>query len=322
MTQTDEPTPTGRQSPSVLARGAPARLIVNPRAGSGMVRTVLPQLTSALSDGGLQFDVVHTGGDDGADLAREALGQGIRYLIAVGGDGTVHHVVNGMFDGRVPIAPEAVLGVCGAGSGSDFVRNFGLDRPVDVVARHLLSEHTLPIDIGVVEFTDFDGSRAERLFANIAEAGYGAEVVRRAARLPRWLGRVRYLLAAWASIAAVARTRARLSVDFTTRDLDLVEVVVANGQFFGGGMKVAPRAIPQDGRFSVLAFTGGRSQVFMLTTQLYAGEHLPHPQIVEYQSMTCGITTEEPLLVEADGEILGTTPARFSMLPRTLQLKI
>jgi diacylglycerol kinase (ATP) len=333
MTQTDEPAAADPQGPSTTSDAGgsptrsgnlgPARLIVNPSAGNGATRAVLPPLTSALSDGGLEFDVVHTtGGDDARAVARAALDDGLRYLIAVGGDGTLHHVVNGMFQDREPIAHDAVLGVCGAGTGADFVRNFGLNRQPDVIARHLLTTDTMPIDVGVVEFTAADGERAERLFANVAEAGYGAEVVRRADRLPRWMGRLRYLLAAWASIRAVSRVDAQLSVDFTSRDLALVELVVANGQFFGGGMKVAPRAIPQDGRLSVLAFTGGRSQVFMLTTELYAGEHLPHPEIVEYQSATCGLTTAEPLLVEADGEVLGTTPARFSLLKRRLRLKI
>lgn len=323
MTQTHQP---AAEEPADRGDGAPlgpARLIVNPAAGNGRVAALLPRLTDALSAGGLVFEVSQTTDvDEARRVACAALDDGVRYLIAVGGDGTVHHVVNGMFRERRPIAPDAVLGVCGTGTGSDFVRNFGLDRKVDVVARHLLTPHTLTIDVGVAEYTDAAGQRAERLFVNVAEAGYGAEVVRRAARLPRRLGRLRYLLAAWASIAAVSRSEAQVSVDFTTRTLPLVELVVANGQFFGGGMKVAPRAIPQDGRFSVLAFTGSRSQVFMLTTQLYAGEHLPHPEIVEYQSATCGVTASAPLPIEADGEVLGTTPARFSMLTRTLNLKI
>jgi diacylglycerol kinase (ATP) len=301
----------------------PARLIINPVAGNGRVSSLLPQLTTALAHGGLEFDIATTNTTEHtSELARTALDDGVRYLIAVGGDGTVHHVVNGMFDGRTPVAQDAVLGVCAAGTGSDFVRNFGLDRPVDVIARHLLSPSTMLIDVGVVQFTDFDGNQTERLFANIAEAGYGAEVVRRVARFPKRLGRLRYLFAAWASMARMPRATAEIAVDFTTRTLPLVELVAANGQFFGGGMKVAPRAIPQDGRLSVLAFTGNRSQVFLLTTKLFAGEHLPHPEIVEYQSSMCSVSTDEPLLVEADGELLGTTPARFSMLKRTLQLKI
>ena len=313
-----EPAPTPRAPAS-----GPARLIVNPTAGNGQVSAVLPRLTSALREGGMEFEVATTN-DTGhtTELARAALDAGIRYLIAVGGDGTVHHVVNGMFDGRTPVAGDAVLGVCATGTGSDFVRNFGLDRSVDVVARRLLSPDTMLIDVGVAQYTLFDGQPAERLFANIAEAGYGAEVVKRAARLPKRLGRVRYLLAAWASIARMPRANAEITVDFTTRTVPLVELVAANGQFFGGGMKVAPRAIPQDGRLSVLAFTGTRNQVFLLTTKLFAGEHLPHPEIVEYQSSTCTVSTDQPLLVEADGELLGTTPARFSLIKRALRLKI
>lgn len=322
MTDTREPLPEPASTPRPQRLG-PARLIVNPAAGNGQVREVLPRLEAALRAGGLQFDVAPTTATEQTrQLARAALADGIRYLIAVGGDGTVHHVVNGMFDGRTPIAEDAVLGVCAAGTASDFVRNFGLDRSVEVVARHLLSSDTMFVDVGVAQYVDFAGADAESLFANIAEVGYGADVVRRAARLPRWLGRLRYLLAAWASIPGVTRTQAEIAVDFTTRSLPLVELVAANGQFFGGGMKVAPRAIPQDGRLSVLAFTGSRSQVFLLTTQLYAGEHLPHPEIVEYQSSTCTVETEQPLLVEADGELLGTTPASFSLLKRMLQLKI
>lgn len=330
MTQTDDPAARGDldagadDAASADPRPVgPARLIANPRAGNGDAVATLAELRAELTAGGLEFDVVRTTATaTGQTLARSALDEGIRYLIAVGGDGTVHDVVNGMFEDRRPVAADAVLGVCGAGSGSDFVRNFGLDRPVRVIARHLLSTHTMPIDIGIVEFTNHDGSRSERLFANIAEVGYGAQVVRRAGRMPRLLGRLRYLFAAWASIAAVTPTTAHVSVDFTSRDLDLVELVVANGQFFGGGMKVAPRAIPQDGRLSVLAFTGDRSQVFALTTKLFAGEHLPHPQIVEYQTTACTIRPDEPLLVEADGELLGCTPARFSMIKRSLLLKI
>jgi diacylglycerol kinase (ATP) len=320
--ESGEPVPKPASAPPARSLG-PARLIVNPTAGNGRISTVLPRLTAALRDGGLEFDVATTNATEHtSELARAALGDGIRYLIAVGGDGTVHHVVNGMFDGRSPIAEDAVLGVCATGTGSDFVRNFGLDRPVDVVARHLLSPHTMRIDVGVAQFTRFDGDRAECLFANIAEAGYGAEVVRRAARLPKRLGRLRYLLAAWASMARMPRANAEIAVDFTTRTVPLVELVAANCQFFGGGMKVAPRAIPQDGRLSVLAFTGTRNQVFMLTTKLFAGEHLPHPEILEYQSSTCTVSSDQPLLVEADGELLGTTPARFSLIKRALQLKI
>jgi diacylglycerol kinase (ATP) len=301
----------------------PMRLIVNPRAGRGAVGRTMPELTSELAARGLDFDVVETTeAGHAVRAAREALAEGTRYLVAVGGDGTVHEVVNGMFDDREPIAEDAVLGVCGAGSGCDFIRTFGLDRKPAVVADHLASERVMPIDVGVARFTDRSGQPAERLFANIAEVGYGATVVDRAERLPRFFGRFRYLFAAWAAIRALERQEATVSVARTDKTVPVVNLVVANGQFFGGGMKVAPRALPDDGRFNVQIFTGQRSQVFMLTSKIYRGEHLPNPDISEYHSDVAELAPDTPLLVEADGEVLGTTPASFALLPQALRLKI
>ena len=301
----------------------PLRLIVNPRSGRGAVGKTMPALTDALRAKGLEFDIVETTGRRHAsEAAREALESGIRYLVAVGGDGTVHEVVNGMFDGTTPIREDAVLGIAPAGSGSDFARTFGLDRKPEVTARHLSTEHTMAIDIGVAEYVDLDGKPGRSLFANIAEAGYGADVVRRAERFPRWFGRLRYLIGAYAAIRSGQRPVATVKVAHTETTAPIVNVVVANGQFFGGAMKVAPRALPDDGKFNVQIFTGQRSQVFTMTTKIFRGEHLPHPDITEYQSPTVELAPEPALLVEADGEVLGHTPATFTIMERALTLKI
>jgi diacylglycerol kinase (ATP) len=301
----------------------PARLIVNPRSGRGAVGKTLPQLTAALTAKGLEFDIVETTrARHASEAAREALESGIRYLVAVGGDGTVHEVVNGMFDGTTPIRDDAVLGIAPAGSGSDFARTFGLDRKPEVTARHLTSEHTMAIDIGIAEYVDLDGNPGRSLFANIAEAGYGADVVRRAETFPRWFGRLRYLIGAYAAIRSGQRPIATVKVAHTETTAPIVNVVIANCQFFGGAMKVAPRALPDDGKFNVQIFTGQRSQVFTMTTKIFRGEHLPHPDITEYQSATVELAPEPALLVEADGEVLGHTPAKFSIIERALTLKI
>jgi YegS/Rv2252/BmrU family lipid kinase len=299
------------------------RLIVNPRAGRGGGGATLAELRAALDSHGLDHDVVETTGPGSAtQAARDALAEGIEYLVAVGGDGTVHEVVNGMFDGDAPIAPRAILGVVGAGSGCDFVRTFGLNIGVERIARHFATETIQPIDVGRVTFTDADGAPAQRLFANIAEVGYGAEAVRRAARYPRWMGRLRYLFAAYGAIRVMARPRTTVSLAHADVVRELVNLVVANAQFFGGGMKIAPRALPDDGRLNVQLFFGPRSQVFTLTQRIYRGEHLPNPHISEYQSPTVVVTPATPLPVEADGEYLGTTPATFSLLDKALRLKI
>ncbi len=299
------------------------RLIVNPQAGRGRVRQNLANLRRALDEHGLDHDVVETEGPGHATtLTREALAAGWRYVAAVGGDGTVHEVLNGWFDGDDPVADQAVLAVASAGSGSDFARTFGLPRRPEVLVHHFASTDTVPVDVGRMRYRDTDGVDTTRLFANIAEVGWGAEVVRRANRSPRWLGRARYLAAAYGAIAATRRPQTSVELGHTTLERPLVNLVVANGQFFGGGMKVAPRAVPDDDRFNVQLFWGGRSQVFVLTTRIFRGDHLPHPNIAEHQSATVAVESVEPLAVEADGEYLGTTPASFSLLPRALRLKV
>lgn len=313
----------------------PLCLIVNPRAGNGSVGANLGGLRSALDARGLAHEAVETEGPSHAGVAaREALERGCRYLVAVGGDGTVHEILNGMFtdvDLDVddpdaspeprPVIPDAVLGVAAWGSGGDFSRTFGLDRKPEILVRRLADDHVLPVDVGVATFLDRRGQRARRLFANIAEVGWGADVVRRVERYPRFLGRVRYLAGAYASILGGTRQEAEVAISAGTVSLPLVNLVAANGQFFGGGMKVAPRALPDDGKLNVLAFTGPRSQVFTLTMRIYRGEHLPDPQISEWQSATVALAPDVPLPVEADGEYLGTTPVTFRLLNRALRLK-
>ena len=314
-------------------------LIVNPRAGRRSVRENLPALRTALDDAGLDHDVAETSGPgDATHLARKALQDGCRYLVAVGGDGTVHEVVNGMFtrnqgtpdtDGGAapdewePVAPKAILAVASIGSGNDFIRTYGLDRKPEKLAAHFATHTILPTDVGVASYTDGDGQRTERLFANVASVGYPAEVVRKVSRMPRLLGRVRFLLGAYGGILAMRR-RPFTAVHLAHADVDrhVVALAVCNGQFFGGGMKVAPRALPDDGRFNTLVFSGGASQLFLMTQQLHRGEHVPHPEISEYQTPTVSLDPDVPLGVEADGEYLGFTPVAFRLLPQALRLKI
>ena len=299
-------------------------LIVNPKAGRGATKTLLPELTRLLDVEELAHEVHATTAPGHArELAAGLAADGAGYVAAVGGDGTVHEVANGLLhDDGSAIAPDLVMASISAGSGGDFVRTYGLDLPLErLVRRHLTTTDALPLDVGRVAFQGAEGEEA-RFFVNIAEVGWGAEVVRRAVRWPRFLGRLRYLFAAYAAIRAVERTPATLVLERTQADVELVELVVANGQFFGGGMKVAPRALPDDGLLNVLAFTGGPAQVFTLTPKLYAGEHLPDPQIAEWQSATVELAPERSMLVEADGEVLGRTPATFSVVHRPLRVKI
>ncbi|QBI21711.1 hypothetical protein ER308_20495 [Egibacter rhizosphaerae] len=306
-----------------MSRPGPFRLLVNPTAGAGRARAVASALRDELGARGADADIIEEADRAGTErAARKSLDEGWRHLVAVGGDGTVQAVVNGMVADDQPVAEDAVLGIVPAGHGGDYARTFGLSLPPKQAVGRLLDPTTMSADLGVAETTNEDGGTARRYFVNLAEVGYGAEVAHLASRLPRRLGRVRYLLAAWGAIRGVDRQPTVVEIRHGQQTVDLVDLVIAKGQFFGGGMRVAPRALPDSGRFNVLAFTGQRSQVFTLTPQLYRGGHLPHPEIREWQSPFVAVPEPAGRRVEADGELLGRTPARFSLLPGILRISV
>ncbi len=175
---------------AVTSPFGPPVIIANPQAGRGKVDAALPQVERVLRDARLGYRIVRTDCPGHAtQAARDALLGGERYLVAVGGDGTVHEVVNGMFSGGRPIAADAVLGVVAAGSGCDFVRSFGLSGDAAQAAKHLAGDRVRRIDVGQVTVTS-GAEQITRYFANIAEAGLGGAVVTRAAGLERGAGPV------------------------------------------------------------------------------------------------------------------------------------
>jgi diacylglycerol kinase (ATP) len=314
---------TGTGGASVLPFGTPL-IIANPSAGRGR-DDVLRRLHAALEERSIHADVVATAAPGHAgELARRAVEDGRRFLVAVGGDGTVNEVVNGLVDATTGRSHgnDPVLGVVGAGSGCDLLRTFGLDRSPEVLARHLSTAHTMPIDLGRVWFQDADGQRRARLFVNVAEAGYGGSVMRLAARLPRALGAVRYPAAILGAVAGFRRVTTSVTVDGGTTEEAICNVLVANAQFYGGGLHVAPRALPSDGRLNVQTWGGRPIDVLRAQPELRTGRHLARPDVREWQSTTVEVTSERPLIVEADGEVLGVTPATFDVLPGALRLKV
>lgn len=303
----------------------PVLLIGNPAAGRGR-NAVLPQVVKALNDRGLDNAVsVTKRPGDATRIAREAVTErGMRFVVAVGGDGTVNEVVNGLVDAESgePYADDVVFGAVAGGTGCDFIKTFGLDRSPERVARHFEGETVFPIDLGRVRYRGRDGTEHVRLFANIAEAGWGAEVTERVNNLPKWLAKARYPIAILSYAREMELVPADVKLDHTTVSEPMTEVVVANCQFFGSGLKIAPRALPDDGRFNVQTWRSEPKDVLRNLPKARTGEHLSDPKVREYQSSAVEITAETPFLIEADGEVLGTTPATFDLIPKVLRLKI
>ena len=305
----------------------PLVLIANPRAGRGKVDAELPQVENVLRNLDLGYRIVRTTHPGHAtQAARDALLNGERFLVAAGGDGTVHEVVNGMISDGRPVAPDAVLGVVAAGSGSDFVRSFGLPGDAAQAARQLAGDRVRVIDVGILTCIDGDtGQTRTRYFVNIAEAGLGGAVVARAAGLKgvgRFLGGARYACAFWLTLPGFRPATVQLDTDGQAFAWRAYNVVVANCRFYGGGMQISPKSQPDDGALDVLVMTGPKSDAFTTLPKVYRGTHLPHRNIAELRAGGVLLEADRPFGVEADGEILGTTPATFGVIPGVLRLKV
>jgi diacylglycerol kinase (ATP) len=300
-------------------------VIANPNAGEGRVGRELAALERGLTARGLDYSLQVTDGPgDATRLATEAMDGGARFLVAVGGDGTIQEVVNGMFrDGRT-IAEDPVLGVVPAHSGCDLVRSFGLPGDVDGACGHLLGDATYPFDVMKVVYTGADGERAIRYSVNLAEVGFGAAVARRTARIPGWTRRAGPFLAFWATFFRTRVREVRIEADRHSYEGPAFNVIVGNAQFTSGGLRLSPRSYPGDGVLDVLVFKGPRSDAYTLLPRIYRnGDHIPDPHVLETRAkIRVSIDADRPLPIVADGELLGTTPATFQLVPRSILFKL
>ncbi len=299
-------------------------VIANHHAGAA-AGDVLERFLGALDTHGLDADVqVTTARGDATGLAQAAAEEGRTLVVAVGGDGTVHEIINGLVDaetGQVR-GQDPVLAVVSAGSGCDLVRTFGLDRPPEVIARHVASSLTTRIDLGRVRYSGPDGDPEVRVFANVAEVGFGGAVATAARRLPARLGARRYQLGIVAAWGRFRRQPMVIRHDGGVHEGRLCNVVVANGQFFGGGMKVAPRCLPDDGRLDVQAWGGSPTDVVRAARQLRNGSHLQRSDVRAWPSAQVDVDAPSSVMVEADGELLGSAPASFDVLAHVLRFKV
>jgi len=294
--------------------------LVNPASENGATGRRWPEIANRAAAAGLSGDALLSERPGHlTELARRAADDGAELLVAVGGDGTVHEVVNGIA-GRAGVD----LAIVPQGTGRDFVRTYGIPRGLDDALRTARDGGVREIDLGRARFRSWKGKPAEAYFANIASAGMSGAIAKRANETSKALGgRASYF---WATFAVFARWRTSeitVGVGEETRCARMHDVVVANGRYFGGGMMICPQAEPDDGTFDVLLIGNLTKRDLLFTLpKTYRGKHLPHPKAELLRGSTVEIDAAEPLPVELDGEQPGTTPARFELVPRALRLRV
>lgn len=309
-------------------------LVVNPQSGGGATGRTFKSMRSTIEKALGKVDVAMTErSGHGIDLAREGALSGHDLVVAVGGDGTLHEVVNGLMQAKssdygAGSAKNVQLGMIAQGTGGDFRKTLGLEHRLDKYLDALKSGRERALDVG--KFTG--GGKTGHYFVNILSAGLGGLVDQYVRDAPRFLGgKAAYFGASLKALvnARLGNLRCKVTNDgkTETRDVKSYMIAICNGRFFGGGMKVAPMADIDDGKLEIVAL-GATSKVgFALTSNaIYDGSHIGKNGTVHFRADAIEIDlanddARSAYLLDVDGEPMGGLPLRIELVPKALTLR-
>ena len=299
-----------------------AQVIVNPAAGAYSTKRKWPRIRELLRRIGLSFDFQYTEGVGHAiELAKMAASRGCQYLVVVGGDGTVNEVANGVLCANEP--KNVALGIVNTGTGSDFARSIGIPRDYASACSFLTSQRRRIVDVGVVEYQS-KGQTLQRFFVNAGGVGFDATVVEAVEKLPKYFGgTIPYLIGVMRTLFTYKNKSVVLRVGNEVERSRILNVVVANGSYLGGGMYIAPQAKLDDSLFDIVIVGDiGKFELLKALPTVYNGTHIHHPKVSMKKASRLSIESPERMLVYADGELLGEGPASFWLVPSALSIVV
>jgi len=286
-------------------------ILVNPAAGQGRARQQQAAVADYLAAQGQRIEFSETqDSEDVRQQAQDAAAGGVRLVVALGGDGTVHHLIEGL------LGTPAAAGILPTGSGNDIARSLGI--PLDPIraADTLLRAHPHPIDIVRARFANAHTAH----FIAAGGMGLDAEAADRANTIfRRWPGVTRYLAGAFTAFADGATFELRATLDGRSWSGRALLAVVANGPYYGSGVHIAPAARMDDGYFDVLLVrdVSWARLVEAIPILLSSGD-LRFQEIERCRCRSLRLETDRPVKVHGDGEFLGESPAQFEIVPEAV----
>jgi diacylglycerol kinase (ATP) len=290
-------------------------VIVNPRSGGGLSTARWAKLVGPLTEGP----------GDGRRLSREEARRGRSVVVALGGDGTISEVADGILEA----GNGAALGIIPRGTGGDFCRLLEVPKEIREAGRRIREGSLRAIDAGRVTFAAHGGATETRHFVNVASFGFSSDVALRANRSSKRLGaKMAFLGATVRSLISYDNAEVFISVDGGPRQrLTILLGAVGNGRFFGGGMKICPDAGLTDGLLDLVTVGDlGRFDVLTKISRIYAGTHVTTmPEVQSARAHTIEVTPVDKaatIPLEIDGETPGHLPALFEIRPGALRLRL
>jgi diacylglycerol kinase (ATP) len=290
-------------------------VVVNPASGGGRAGRRWPKLARELRSTGVAFESVVTGHPGHAvSLVNEAVGLGFRRLLAVGGDGILHEVLNGALSQQRVQASELLLGAAPLGSGNDWARTHGIPSRPAATARCVAAARRGPHDLGRLDFPEANGPARSCYFINVAGAGLDAYVLERLPPgVPRRLG---YMVGVLRSLATYVPPEFTVEVDGRTHRRRLYLALLSMTPFCGGGMHVAPAARTDDGLLDVVEVEPLRLPLELPKLRRIYDGRLPEEHFAKYDlGRIVRIDAAPAVGVQADGQLVGRTPFVATLLP-------
>lgn len=259
------------------------------------------------------------GPGDATLIARAALESGVDWVVAAGGDGTINEAVNGFFEGERSVRPGAALSFLPCGTANDWVRTIGFPLRLHDAIDALPGACLGAVDVGLARFRAQDGKICERVFLNFAEAGVGAEVIRRIERR-----RGAYLPTAVSAAFSYLPRRFELTLDHGEAKSigPLLSIIIASGRYFGSGIRVAPMARPDDGLLEVITLGDfSRAEILRKITKFVRGRYFDEPKVQHYSARELAAVSADRVFLTLDGEIAGELPVTIRVAPRALKVR-
>lgn len=300
--------------------------VVNPRAAGGEVGRRWPVIEPRLRRLVDEMKVVQTTGPLSATgHIRDALERGELAVCVVGGDGTVNEAVNAFIEGDSPLSPEAELTIIPVGSGTDYAKTVELPIGLDHAERVLQADKARLVDVGKATYVNVRGATETRYFANILQAGVGGSVVDKVNRSSKLLGgRIAFLWAIITTLPGYENQFVEVEIDGqVAASGPMNSVIIANGRYYGSGLKPAPMAELDDGLFEVVLIGDvGLGESLSSLGKLRKGDHLEHPKVSHFRGKRVIATSPGEVLAEMDGELVGKLPMEVEILPRHLRIRV
>ncbi len=299
-------------------------VIINPYAGNGIagrrwktIRKILKNRSRSLKEN-FTRRVKHA-----CEIARDLACKKVPMILSVGGDGTFNEIVNGLM--MMPLSQRPELIMLPLGSGRDFSRTLKISSAYHDALTVIDRYKTIAVDVGQVSFKE-RGREWHRYFVNVLDVGLGGLVVRISEQLPKNLGGFAvYMISSLSALVCFRPVPMKIFVDDQLVDEGKINIVgAANGQFFGGGMHIAPMAAIDDGFLEILYVKEPNLIKFVerVLMKVYQGRHLEYNRVYYQRAQSLKIVCQRTMLVEVDGELEKASEIGISIIPRALKIRV